>query len=577
MLDKLYTELLLTIISERTRALQHTKDVRISSNLGYYLENISIDPSAPGNDELEINDGLDEPISFFPTVHGFRRFKDKVLSVLHQCKEGNLGSFTWELGSCVPQDILGSNGYLPLKQKNLTSIRLITDASCAPMNYSLSPFTRLTSLSWHGVREREDLTALRECLRVCSHQLVHLDLDFLPRDKIRDGEFDFKSNNSSFTYELLKPFPDHHRVSFPKVRELSLANVSLLYTEELTEAFKFSSMRSLTFRYCPDLEELLEYFLFLDEPFYIDRLEIQAWAEITFEDNPEETDLGTAILNFIGMTRDLKELFLSTSRCPEAWIAIFHHSHTLRNLVFHERAGPEPWELGELLRDAPGPSIMDIWAWENCAIFNADNKLRLEFLGLCCKLEDFSPKFYPEIGDSRVKVLHVRQSGLEIQLKLENDYYRKSYTLTDLLRGKRKIRVREEEDKGKDGNDESNDGNIIPQPVCSGNDHDTTKPSRSNDEATDNRVFPNRALRALGPFATWAFSRAGFRELELLTFGDFSHNGRYSKQNILLCRQKEPHPPGSKNHRHVTKDDTTLLDLFQQYSHALGACPSDLF
>ncbi|KAL1965855.1 hypothetical protein VTN77DRAFT_4988 [Rasamsonia byssochlamydoides] len=111
------------------------------------------------------------------------------MSVLIRCKEGGLRSFAWQLGTCVPAQILGHNGYLPLKQKGLESIRLVTDGSCPWHGYDLKEFTKLKRLSWTGLRSRNDFLALRECLEVTSHQLVQLELDPLNWEQVRDYIF----------------------------------------------------------------------------------------------------------------------------------------------------------------------------------------------------------------------------------------------------------------------------------------------------------------------------------------------------------------------------------------------------
>jgi len=84
----------------------------------------------------------------------------------------------------------------------------------------------------------------------------------------------------------------------------------------------------------------------------------------------------------------------------------------------------------------------------------------------------------------------------------------------------------------------------------------------------------------LDKFAQWAFGHDGIKSLQVLAFGDFSYNGRYSKGNMLLCRQansvrmQRGGLPG-KNYRHITKGDRSLRGLLHKYSHALQACPTE--
>jgi hypothetical protein len=92
-----------------------------------------------------------------------------------------------------------------------------------------------------------------------------------------------------------------------------------------------------------------------------------------------------------------------------------------------------------------------------------------------------------------------------------------------------------------------------------------------------NRSFPE-LTENLDGFAQWAFGGNGFRSLQVLVFGDFSYNERYSWGNVLLCRQCDSAPGGvvRKNYRHLTKGDTSEHELLRTYSHVLQACPTDL-
>ena len=48
-----------------------------------------------------------------------------------------------------------------------------------------------------------------------------------------------------------------------------------------------------------------------------------------------------------------------------------------------------------------------------------------------------------------------------------------------------------------------------------------------------NRFLP---LRELLEFAQWAFGSDGLPNLQIIAYGDFSHNGRYTKHTELFCR-----------------------------------------
>ncbi|KKA19421.1 hypothetical protein T310_6597 [Rasamsonia emersonii CBS 393.64] len=82
--------------------------------------------------------------------------------------------------------------------------------------------------------------------------------------------------------------------------------------------------------------------------------------------------------------------------------------------------------------------------------------------------------------------------------------------------------------------------------------------------------------RSLHDLAQWAFGPDGLPSLRVIAHGDFLDEGRYRKHNVLLCRDS-----GSSqglNFRRVvgTEMDELLLDLFEEYSDFLQACPPSL-
>jgi hypothetical protein len=60
--------------------------------------------------------------------------------------------------------------------------------------------------------------------------------------------------------------------------------------------------------------------------------------------------------------------------------------------------------------------------------------------------------------------------------------------------------------------------------------------------------------RAVREFADWAFGAEGLPDLQVLAWGDFSHEGRYARHNVLLCR-------ADCGWRYLTKAQTTCWDL----------------
>lgn len=69
-------------------------------------------------------------------------------------------------------------------------------------------------------------------------------------------------------------------------------------------------------------------------------------------------------------------------------------------------------------------------------------------------------------------------------------------------------------------------------------------------------------------FANWAFGAEGLPDLRVLAWGDFSHEGRYPRHNLLLCKAEI-------GYRTLTKADVTCWDLVHDNMDMLSACAVD--
>jgi hypothetical protein len=84
----------------------------------------------------------------------------------------------------------------------------------------------------------------------------------------------------------------------------------------------------------------------------------------------------------------------------------------------------------------------------------------------------------------------------------------------------------------------------------------------------------------LHDLAQWAFGPVGFPALRLIAVGDFSGNGRYLSDSVLLCRHTESVRPSQQtgtgqNFRRLAKRDVSLLGLGENFTSFLEACPTD--
>lgn len=101
------------------------------------------------------------------------------------------------------------------------------------------------------------------------------------------------------------------------------------------------------------------------------------------------------------------------------------------------------------------------------------------------------------------------------------------------------------------------------------------RPAQVNRQGYWANYIPLRIGR-LGP--------GGFSVLEILAFGDFSYQGHFARDTLLLCRDK---PSGSLTDPYSTEDvtpltfrnmrktDRALWDLLKRNADFLEACPID--
>ena len=89
------------------------------------------------------------------TLRSFRYGRTSSPSALYW-----LTSSRWEIGACVPLNILGRNGYLTQHQTRLENIALITDGACdenldGDFPYNLANFVNIRSFAWTGLQSRK--------------------------------------------------------------------------------------------------------------------------------------------------------------------------------------------------------------------------------------------------------------------------------------------------------------------------------------------------------------------------------------------------------------------------------------
>jgi hypothetical protein len=344
--------------------------------------------------------------------NGFPKPTFILMPLFRQLNDGSLRSFrlgvflnisihqsllkfsSWELGTCVPSEILGPSGYLGKKQRFIETLSLITGSACykhmdnCPID--LSAFRSLRGISWINLRSEEDFEALGSVLQTNSAHLTEIRLDFVDWTKAADSwEFwEGRRTENFFAWEVLKLSAGEVVVKFSALETLLLSNVSFdSAAPEMFYAFNLSRLRSLTLRKCPDTGDFLRGVIKLGQAVRLISLEVQADIDDGF-------DIPDAISTFLGAFEGLENLYVAHDAPTDTiafWRSILNHKSTLTRFVYHQRA---------LEIDEDSPHFQERCDYTDLSLNSEDvdelansphhpfQELNLECIGLCCD-EDY--------------------------------------------------------------------------------------------------------------------------------------------------------------------------------------------
>ncbi|BCS00167.1 uncharacterized protein AKAW2_50508S [Aspergillus luchuensis] len=447
--------------------------------------------------------------------------------------------------TCLPAGILDTNGYLVRHQQRIHSLCLITDGTCPHAGRrleGLSSLTALTDLEWEGIQRPFEMRTLCECLRQNHRRLKAVSIGLLldpnvptshedilevfwpPRaqDDCTPGEREWFPSLISLTFSRL-PFPD-----------------SLLPGGQPSP---FRALEALTIRDCPNEQRFLQLLARAKDPLTLQHFEICS----NYLRDSEDRLASIAIVEFLLSFRGLRRLYLKVANFPRflpgLGDAIKHHQATLHGLVFHEhRLMPIDTErLFEDLRDVnmASPNIPQILRHSSPAA-----------LGLCLRPASARGLLLDIPERSTIRLLHLRLSGEE-----RNHRHLRREVLSELRRNA--------------------EGGLWSRsrhgPTVAGF---HLKPAQKRSEAQDFLLL-----------AQWAFGPTGLPALQILAFGDFSHDGRYREQQILIRWRRigeQPYPRVSSDREYsisssfclVDSDDYSLWEgLPLDGTQFLSACP----
>ena len=357
----------------------------------------------------------------------------KLIPLLVQLPENGLVSFNWDLGMCIPDHILGPEGYLTKKQTTIESLSLITGVVCWSSNprqrqfnppiITLSGFPMLRRLSWKGLQRIEELESLRAFFQSHYQMVEDLELDFIRWQIVQIWRLrpDKNPRRAQFTDIMLPHNLDGYIKRFTSLKRLALSGFAFdAHTRSFTHAFNVSNLQSLKLHNC---KKILAFLSTIANEGLVLKLKS---LELIIEDEPIERD-GTSkspLITLLQSFQGLEHLYLmlpsETARADRRtycyWNAILHHSSTLKSLIYHERtvAGlmrpDQHWADKELFRGSNGIHLGTQERFYNSGLA----QMRLESFGIA-GVPDGAAVIMTEslAAKQHIKVLHFRRTGTD--------------------------------------------------------------------------------------------------------------------------------------------------------------------
>ncbi|KAA8652800.1 uncharacterized protein ATNIH1004_001705 [Aspergillus tanneri] len=271
---------------------------------------------------------------------------------------------------------------------------------CGIASYDLRGFTKLTALSWTGLRNYTDFQALRECFERTSSQLKIIELDFLTWQHVCDATgLLYGREPNYFAGDILRLSQGDEKLVFPTIKHLSLSGLSFTGAErEMAFAFNFKSLRSLKLRFCPGWEMFLRQIASTTQSIHLESLVIQ--SDFKYDDGDFDAAPITA---FLSAVEGLQHLSICTnwqSGTVQIWRAMKQitsplTSNTSLN-IFHIR------ESGSVLSQNESYWIHRL----DSKLANDQSEEGLPFsVGLTYDFDEFAQWAFGENGFSSLQIL----------------------------------------------------------------------------------------------------------------------------------------------------------------------------
>ena len=449
-----------------------------------------------------------------------------------------LTATSWDLGSCVPEDILGASGYLQREQTDLEALSLNTGGPTdttkfygdvvylvkRPALLELDAFRHLRRLSWTGILLAPELESLLVFLAANKKILEMLELDFIDWSLVnRACETNLPDDDPHVFLKHVLPLSEYPSTNaFPALTILLLSAVCLPTTPDATvSAFDFSQLRSLRLHRCLNAHLLL-------------RAIVQGALSLKLEtfdcvmdDFAEKIDWGGSALNaFLRSFNSLRQLYLMIAPLGEIttehhFESITYHAVNLKGLVYHEVTPETDTSSGKdkyLTFEPP-----NLNRGSTVAMTRFMQQASLESLGCCDSLTQLRRTLESDESTQNLKFLHIRRSKDSVALSI------REYIVSWTVKG-------EFEYVGMDF---------------------------SRDPMLEYELFE---------FARWAFGPRGISALRILAYGDFSYDGRHKDRCLLFYRQRI----GSTNgFRLASRDNVVDFSGIDKPFEFLSTCPTE--
>ncbi|CAH0022673.1 unnamed protein product [Clonostachys rhizophaga] len=496
----------------------------------------------------------------------FESLSHKAASVLDNVKANSLSSFSWDLGTCIPAEILGRNGILPQKHPKLQSLSVCGDFLCnRGGKISVSAFRSLQRLRWRAPNTRQ-VDALSEAIENNASHLKELEIDFA-RWKTLEGTISYPYGGlgggisrkvfgvghqglyTEVTQLVGIPSP-LQGIIFKEIRSLSLTEVPL--TADLARAINFQTLQSLKLRTCPD------WFGFLNA-IVEDKVKLNLKAFELTDDLGEyqKTQDGyyaacvASMPAFLASFQGLEQLHLAVfgirNTAAEWQGCARDHRESLKSLVFHERfanwdrqsyGSGQVSDSGYLLLPDERKLFKEDPSQNPLSLFN------LNFLGVCCRTENVQSLLAGLKERNTLKILHIRASSAYLEMVEHSE----AVSQLDL-------------EKAMIVNQQDFDSTNFDDPL-----RHVVRPKRPVKKEAE-EVKPEFL-----DMVRWAFGPEGINSLDVLAFGDFSNGCREPQNNLVFSRNRTGNKWGFSR---IHVDGEEWHDVLDQYGDAIEACPTD--